>query len=58
MERIKVYGGTITVDTYTEVSDGDSIWLSLSLRQAHVHTFLTKEQARQLIDALIKRVEA
>lgn len=39
---------------FVEEHDEDQVWLSLAVRNGAVFTVLTKEQARELIDALEK----
>lgn len=42
---------------YVDKSD-DDVWLSVNVRGGHTHVTLTKEQAKEMIEALTKVVEA
>lgn len=42
---------------YVDASD-DSVWLSVNVRGGHTHVTLTKEQAKEMIEALNKVLEA
>lgn len=36
----------------------DDVWLSVNVRGGHIHVTITKEQAREMIEALTRVVEA
>ena len=42
---------------YVDASD-DNVWLSVNVRGGHTHVTLTKEQAKEMIEALNKVLEA
>lgn len=42
---------------YVDKSD-DDVWLSVNVRGGHTHVTLTKDQAKEMIEALTKVVEA
>lgn len=42
---------------YVDSAD-DDVWLSVNVRGGHTHVTLTKEQAKEMIEALTKVVEA
>lgn len=42
---------------YVDKSD-DDVWLSVNVRGGHTHVTLTKEQAKEMIEALTRVVEA
>lgn len=48
------YHDAITVSQYED----DKVWLATYVRGGHTYTTLTLDQARQLIEALSKVVEA
>lgn len=42
---------------YVDKND-DDVWLSVNVRGGHTHVTLTKEQAKEMIEALTRVVEA
>lgn len=50
--------GTVMVDQWTTLDENDSVYLSIHIRQGHMSVQMTKEQARELAEALTQIVEA
>jgi len=50
--------GTVMVDQWTTLDENDSVYLSIHIRQGHMSLQMTKEQARELAEALTQIVEA
>lgn len=52
------YMGTVMVDQWTTNEQNDSVYLSVSVPNGHLSVKMTKEQARELAEALTQIVEA
>ena len=50
--------GTVMVDQWTTNETNDTVYMSIHIRQGHMSLQMTKEQARELADALMQIVEA
>jgi hypothetical protein len=50
--------GTVFVDQWTINDENDSVYLSVSVPNGHLSVKMTKEQARELAEALMQIVEA
>ena len=50
--------GSVHVDQWTANEQNDTVWLACSISRATLSIYMTKEQARELADALMQIVEA
>jgi len=54
----KEYFGRVLVDQWTHNEENDCVYLAVTVRMANVSLWMSKDQARELAEALMKIVEA